>query len=236
MTGPPSGSIPFGSRPKSGASGPILFAVGQVAQAAEIEPNNTIDCAQPIANPSVVEGECSGNDEDFFRFKGRKDMRVVVDAVCSRIGSGVDPMIRLTKSDGRFIASADDTPGLLTDGYLTAVLPEDGDYVLEFCDSRFAGTGRAVYRLLVGAVPFAGELYPMALPRGQLAAIELRGGTLSDDRLFALQNASRPLTRDVLPLNPRPPAGRSGLGRFRPGRRATRAGPPDQRDRRPGAD
>jgi hypothetical protein len=122
-----------------------------VARAEEIEPNNTIDGAQPIANPSVVEGECSGNDEDFFRFKGRKDMRVVVDAVCSRIGSGVDPMIRLTKSDGRFIA-------LLTDGYLTAVLPEDGDYVLEFCDSRFAGAGRAVYRLLIGAVPFAGEL------------------------------------------------------------------------------
>jgi hypothetical protein len=187
------GVYPIRVATESGASGPVLFAVGQVAQAAEIEPNNTIDGAQPIANPSVVEGECSGNDEDFFRFKGRKDMRIVVDAVCSRIGSGVDPMIRLTKSDGRFIASADDTPGLLTDGYLTAVLPEDGDYVLELCDSRFAGSGRAVYRLLIGAVPFAGELYPMVLPRGQLAAIELRGGTLSDDRLFALRTPADPL-------------------------------------------
>ena len=143
-----------------------------------------------------------GQRRDFFRFKGRKDMRVVVDAVCSRIGSGVDPMIRLTKSDGRFIASADDTPGLLTDGYLTAVLPEDGDYVLEFCDSRFAGTGRAVYRLLVGAVPFAGELYPMALPRGQLAAIELRGGTLSGDRLFALRTPADPLLAMYCPRIP----------------------------------
>ena len=173
------GVYPIRVATEAGASGPILFAVGQVAQAAEIEPNNTIDGAQPIANPSVVEGECSGNDEDFFRFKGRKDMRVVVDAVCSRIGSGVDPMIRLTKSDGRFIASADDTPGLLTDGYLTAVLPEDGDYVLEFCDSRFAGTGRAVYRLLVGAVPFAGELYPMATsPRAARGDRAARGHAL----------------------------------------------------------
>ncbi len=196
------GVYPIRVATEAGASGPILFAVGQVAQAAEIEPNNTIEGAQPIANPSVVEGECSGNDEDFFRFKGRKDMRVVVDAVCSRIGSGVDPMIRLTKSDGQFIASADDTPGLLTDGYLTAVLPEDGDYVLEFCDSRFAGTGRAVYRLLVGAVPFAGELYPMVLPRGQLAAIELRGGTLSDDRLFALRTPADPLLAMFCPSIP----------------------------------
>jgi hypothetical protein len=196
------GVYPIRVATEAGASGPILFAVGQVAQAAEIEPNNTIDGAQPIANPSVVEGECSGNDEDFYCFKGRKDMRVVVDAVCSRIGSGVDPMIRLTKSDGRFIASADDTPGLLTDGYLTAVLPEDGDYVLEFCDSRFAGTGRAVYRLLVGAVPFAGELYPMALPRAHLAAIELRGGTLSDDRLFALRTPADPLLAMYCPSIP----------------------------------
>jgi hypothetical protein len=196
------GVYPIRVATEAGASGPILFAVGQVAQAAEIEPNNTIDDAQPIANPSVVEGECSGNDEDFFRFKGRKDMRVVVDAVCSRIGSGVDPMIRLTKSDGRFIATADDTPGLLTDGYLTAVLPDDGDYVLEFCDSRFAGRGRAVYRLLIGAVPFAGELYPMVLPRAQLAAIELRGGTLSDDRLFALRTPADPLLAMYCPRIP----------------------------------
>ncbi len=196
------GVYPIRVATEAGASGPILFAVGQVPQAAEIEPNNTIDGAQTIANPSVVEGECSGNDQDFFRFKGRKDTRVVIDAVCSRIGSGVDPMIRLTKSDGRLIASADDSPGLLTDGYLTAVLPEDGDYVLEFCDSRFAGRGRAVYRLLVGAVPFAGELYPMTLPRGQLAAIELRGGTLSDDRLFALRTPADPLLPMFCPRIP----------------------------------
>ena len=50
-------------------------------------------------------------------------------------------MIRLTTADWQFVASADDTPGLFTDGYLTAVLPEDGEYVLELCDSRFAGHG-----------------------------------------------------------------------------------------------
>src|SRR5262245_4765572 len=139
----------------SGVSNPILFAVGQVPQVPEVESNNSFETAQPIPNPVVVEGECSGNDVDFFRFSGRKGDRIIVDAVCCRIGSGVDPMIRLTTADWRFVASADDTPGLFTDGYLAAVLPEDGQYVLEFCDSRFAGVGRAVYRLLIGAVPFA---------------------------------------------------------------------------------
>ena len=183
-------------------SNPILFAIGQVPQVPEVEPNNTFDRAQPIPSPGVVEGECTGNDEDFFRFTGRKGDRIVVDAVCSRIGSGVDPMIRLTAADRRLVASADDTPGLFTDGYLTTVLPKDGEYVLEFCDSRFAGSGRAVYRLLVGAVPFAGEVYPLSPPRGQNTALELRGGTLSGDRLFALRTPSDPLLSMFYPTIP----------------------------------
>ncbi len=161
---------------EEGLSNPVLFAVGQVQQVPEVESNNTFASAQAIPNPAVVEGECSGNDEDFFRFHGRKGERIVVDAMCSRVGSGVDPMIRLTTADWRFIASADDNPGLFTDAYLTAVLPEDGDYVLEFCDSRFAGTGRAVYRLLIGSVPFSQEVSPLSLPRGQNVALGLRGG------------------------------------------------------------
>jgi hypothetical protein len=186
----------------SGVSNPILFAVGQVPQIAETEPNNTFDRAQPIPSPVVVEGECAGNDEDFFRFTGRKGDRIVVDAVCARIGSGVDPMIRLSTVDWKLVASADDTPGLFTDGYLVTVLPSDGEYVLEFCDSRFEGSGRAVYRLLVGAVPFAGEVYPSAPPRGQNSALELRGGTLSGDRLFALRTPSDPRLAMFYPTIP----------------------------------
>jgi hypothetical protein len=186
----------------SGVSNPILFAIGQVPQVPEVEPNNSFDRAQPISMPVVVEGECTGNDEDYFRFTGRKGDRIVVDAGCARIGSGVDPMIRLTTADRRLVASADDTPGLFTDGYLTTVLPRDGEYVLEFCDSRFAGSGRAVYRLLVGAVPFAGEVYPLSSPRGQNTALELRGGTLSGDRLFALRTPSDPLLSMFYPTIP----------------------------------
>ena len=63
-------------------------------------------------------------------------------------------------------------------------------------------TGRAIYRLLVGAVPFAGEVYPLAMPRGQNTALELRGGTLSGDRLFALRAPSDPLLAMFSPTIP----------------------------------
>ena len=76
--------------------------------------------------PLVVEGQVAGNDVDFFRFHGTKGQMIVVDAQCARIGSGIDPTIRLTTAGANraYIASADDSPGLLTDARLAAVLPD----------------------------------------------------------------------------------------------------------------
>ena len=55
----------------------------------------------------------------------------------------------------------------MTDARLTAVLPADGDYVVELSDSRYQGAGRPVYRLVIGAVPMAEEVYPAGRPRGR---------------------------------------------------------------------
>ena len=140
------GVYPIRVATEAGASGPILFAVGQVALGRGDRSRNNMwstACRSQSRTRASSKGNVRATTWTSFGFKGRKDMHVVVDAACSRIGSGVDPQIRLTTGDGRLVASADDTPGLVTDGYLTAVLPEDGDYVLEFCDSRFAGTSRA---------------------------------------------------------------------------------------------
>ena len=102
-----------------------------------------------------------------------------------RIGSGVDPSIRLTMAgpSRRFIASADDSPGLLTDARLTAELPEDGDYVVEISDSRYAGGGRPVYRLTIGPTAMAEEIYPLGGRSGETVGFELRGGTLKETQV-----------------------------------------------------
>src|SRR5579883_2337172 len=93
------------------------------------------------------------------------------------------------------------------------------EYLLEFCDSRFAGSGRTVYRLLIGAVPFAVEAFPMAMPRGQSAAVELRGGTLSGDRIFALRTPADPLPAMFWPTIPARLLGETDDGKVAPGRR-----------------
>ncbi len=174
----PVGSYAVRVATDDGLSNPFLLAIGQVPQVAEKEDNGSFDAAQPIPIPVVVEGQSAANDVDFFRFAGKKGQRIVVDAQCARIGSGVDPSIRLTTAAHGFLASADDTPGLMTDARLTAVLPEDTDYVIELSDSRYQGGARPIYRLLVGAVPVADEVFPLGGRRGETIGLELRGGTL----------------------------------------------------------
>ncbi len=179
------GVYPIRVKTDDGISNPFLFSVGQLPQVAEKEENNTFDTAQAVPSPVVVEGQSAGNDVDFFKFPGKKGQLIVVDAQCARIGSGVDPTIRLTAANHDFVASADDTAGLLTDARLTTVLPADGDYVVELSDSRYQGGGRPVYRLLIGAVPMAQEIYPIGGRQGETVGFELRGGTLPDMRIAA---------------------------------------------------
>lgn len=175
-----------------GISNSFLLAVGQVPQAIEVEPNNQPGEATAVPSPVVVEGRAEGNDVDHFRFPGRAGQRIVVDAACARIGSGMDPQIRLTTVSGRYVASADDSPGLLTDARLVAELPEDGDYVLEISDSRYQGTGRAVYRLTIGEIPVAGTIYPLGGRRGETVGFELAGGTLPDATQLAAATIAAP--------------------------------------------
>ena len=65
------------------------------------------------------------------------------------------------------------------------MLPEDGDYVVEISDSRYQGAGRPVYRLVIGAVPMAEEVYPLGGRAGETIGLELRGGTLAGVQVAA---------------------------------------------------
>jgi hypothetical protein len=195
------GVYPIRVQTDDGISNPFLFAVGQLPQVNEKEDNSVFEAAQPLpVPPLVVEGQVAGNDVDFFRFHGKKGQKIVVDAQCARIGSAIDPTIRLTKASATqtYIASADDSPGLVTDARLVAVLPEETDYVVEISDSRYQGASRPGYRLVIGELPFADEIYPLGGRKGETLGLELRGGSFSETKIAA--TSVRPLLgTDIFP-------------------------------------
>ena len=196
------GVYPVRIQTDDGISNPFLLALGQVPNVAEVEPNNTFEQAQAVALPGVIEGQLAGADVDFYKFTGVKGQKLLLEAWCSRIGSGIDPQIRLNTVGRKFIASVDDTAGLFTDARLIVELPEDGEYVVEFSDSKYTGGGRASYRLTMGSLPAVAEIYPQGGRKGETVGFEFRGGTLLAGTEVAV-GAER-LTSSPGPLTVRP--------------------------------
>jgi hypothetical protein len=199
----PVGVYPVRVQTEGGLSNPFLVSIGQVPEIAEQEDNNQFDKAQTVPALVAVQGQCAGNDVDFFKFPGKKGQRVLVDAQCARIGSGLDPQIRLTTASRKFVASADDSPGLITDARLVAELPEDADYVVEISDSKYQGANRPAYRLLIGPIPTADEAFPVGGQRGQTVAVQLRGGNLPAPVTIATELPSQ---KGIQTVHPRLPA------------------------------
>lgn len=205
----PAGVYPIRVVTDDGISAPFLLHVAQLPTAAETEPNSTFAQAQVVNPPTVVEGQAAGNDVDYFKFRGRKGQRIVIDALCARVGSGIDPQVRLMKADQSPVASEDDTPGLMTDARLTVELPEDGEYVVEISDSKYATAGRPVYRLTIGEVPAPLEVYPLGGRRGETIGLELRGGTLPAGATLA---AAARVTAAAPEISARPRVSNHALG------------------------
>ncbi|MBM3472696.1 MAG: hypothetical protein FJX75_05420 [Armatimonadetes bacterium] len=136
----------------------IPYAVSALPECLEGEPNDTIDKAQQVTLPIIVNGRLGqAGDVDTFRFDGRADEEVVAEVYARRLNSPLDPALRLVDSTGAVVAANDDHDdpemGLIThqaDPYLRARLPQNGTYSIRLCDAQQQGGDAYAYRLRIG--------------------------------------------------------------------------------------
>lgn len=121
-----------------------------------------------LSLPCSVEGTTSALGVTSYRFDGHKGQRVAVEVVANRLGSRLDPVVRLLDAAGRELAYADDTPAIAPDCALACALPADGEYRVELRDVNYDGGSEYRYRLRVGDFPFAQPAFPHA--RGDVVA------------------------------------------------------------------
>ncbi len=134
--------------------------------------NTTLATAQVISVPTAVDGAVPNLSWQFFKFPAQPGQRLSIEVLARRIGSSLDPMIRLLDVKGRELAFNDDTPGLNGDSSLTYTFKDAGEYVIELRDIKY-GTG--AYRLRIGDFPIATVAYPLAVQRGTTANVTLAG-------------------------------------------------------------
>jgi hypothetical protein len=177
-------SVPFGVYPvriatDDGVSPLVLFEVDPFPGVVELEDNSTFDKAQKVPVPVIITGQCAGGDVDFYRFSARGGQRVVVETETARVGSAVVPQIRVTDAGRRFVA-ADDTQALAGDCRVAFTAAADGDYVVEFSDSRYRGGVPPHYRLRIADFDWADEVFPLGGRRGEAVEFTLVGGSLAN--------------------------------------------------------
>jgi hypothetical protein len=175
--------------PVASLCNPVQYAVDDLPECEETEPNDAAADPQRIDLPRIVNGRiATPGDVDRFQFKGKAGEDVVAEVLARRLGSPLDSLLRLTDASGKVLAWTDDhedkAMGLLThhaDSYLSARLPNDGTYQVQLCDAEEHGGEAYAYRLRLSAPrpDFALRVTP--------SSINVRAGRAAPICVYALR-------------------------------------------------
>ncbi len=125
--------------------------------------------------PAFVQGTLSGAATLSTTVAGKKGQRLVIEAEAKRIGSAIEPVIKLLDPRRVQLAWAQGSTALMGDSRLTAVLPADGTYTIELHDGQYRAGNPNRFRLRVGDFPHADLAFPLAGRQGTKASFELLG-------------------------------------------------------------
>ena len=120
------------------------------------QPGNTAPAvAQRVSLPAAIDGSVEALSRQFFKFHAEAGQRLTMEIFARRIGSALDPTLRLFDASGREITYSDDLPGLSEDAEISRTFAKGGDYVLAVEDNLNQGGGNYQYHLRIGDFPGA---------------------------------------------------------------------------------
>jgi hypothetical protein len=155
----PDERIRFVPRTALGPANPIDLFVDDVPEVVEYEPNEDVKSAgaavlHPV--PLLASGRVgSPGDRDVLRFELKEKQQVVIEVHARRIGSRLDPVLRLLDETGKELANNDDFGGT-KDSRISFTAPKAGAYLAEVRSLSTRGGDDFFYRLEVRPPPPAG--------------------------------------------------------------------------------
>ncbi|MBC8289817.1 MAG: hypothetical protein H8E37_05820, partial [Planctomycetes bacterium] len=172
-----------------GVSAMKLIMVDDLPTLAQAGGNTKIESAQEITLPVAIDGSVANLQLNYYRFNATAGQKVSVEAVARRLGSSLDPIIRLLNAKGRELIWSDDEAGLRSDSRLCYTIKDAGQYVIEIRDITYKG---GPYRLRIGDFPCVSAPYPMTVQRGVENEVRFAGKDAGDS-VTAKINTTTPL-------------------------------------------
>jgi hypothetical protein len=143
-----------------------ILLVDDLSAVAQQAGNTTPAAAQHVSLPAAIDGTVDALASQFYKFHVEAGQRLSLEIFARRIGSALDPTLRLFDSVGREIAYSDDLPGLSEDADINHTFAKAGDYVLCVEDNLNQGGGNYPYHLRIGDFPGAAVALPLGATRG----------------------------------------------------------------------
>jgi hypothetical protein len=125
--------------------------------------------------PVALHGSLAGTSILRTSFAGKKGQRLVAEVEARRLGSALDPFVELQDSRRVPLAWAQSSAALSGDARLEAILPVDGTYSIELHDALYRAGSPNHFRLKVGDLAYADQVFPLGVQRGQRASVEFVG-------------------------------------------------------------
>ena len=123
----------------------------------------------------AVTGTVGERAVERFALDAEAGERLTFDVVAERLGSRLDPALRLRDGEGRELLRWDDTPGLRRDVRASWTAPRTERYTLELFDAEYRGGEGFHYRLRLGVFPAVVCTSPLTLPKTEVSHVVALG-------------------------------------------------------------
>ncbi len=180
---------------RQGLTNPMVFQVGVLPEARELESNDPmvndpLPKEPPVDLPILMNGQIMPGDVDRFRFSASRGQQLVIEAQARRlipyladaVPGWFQATLALYDAEGDEVAFADDYR-FDPDPVIFYEIPDDGEYELEIRDSIYRGREDFVYRVAVGERPFITRMFPLGGREGDKTVASIDGWNLGKKRL-----------------------------------------------------
>jgi len=152
-------------------------------EAADMEPNDTIEAAPEVYLPAIFTGVISRNgDVDTYKIKARAGQQIVFENSAPLLGSTLQPIVRILREDQSVLAEfGQDGPESVR--AFAHRFDKEGIYYIQISDFQQGGRASHFYRFKAGDFSYVTSVYPLGIERGKSTTITVEGLNIASPKV-----------------------------------------------------
>ena len=145
-----------------GASDFQLILVDYLRTTNALGDNHSLEKAAQLEPPIAVDAALKSEQIDYYKLSAKAGQSYSIEVLAHRIGSQMDPVVRVLSRAGDELAFCDDEGGVWKDARFRFVAPLTEEYILAVHDVGYAGGNNYEYRLRVSDNALVWYTFPLA--------------------------------------------------------------------------